>query len=65
LNKIVALYELKEYVTWYLPIDVDNILQFPSLNPSLRTNPDKALNFISLLVSNISLPYRYLFEIGV
>jgi len=60
LNKIVSMYEMREYVSCYIPIEVDNILRFQNLNPSvMHAAPKQAYNLLSLLISNLSLPYRY------
>jgi len=59
LNKLLSMYEMKEYVTCYIPIEVDNILRFQNLNPSVMSAaPKQAYNLLALLISNISVPYR-------
>jgi hypothetical protein len=60
INGAICMQELKEYVSCYIPIDVENLLQTRNLHPGLLSMaPKKSYNILSLILSNLSIPYRY------
>jgi len=60
LNGALCMQELKEYASCYIPIEVENLLKFRNLNPGLLSlAPKKSYNILSMIISNLSIPYRH------
>ena len=63
LNGALCMQELKEYASCYIPIEVENLMKFRNLNPGLLSMaPKKSYNILALILSNLSIPYRFLFS---